>query len=1077
MRREQKLKNITKTQKKLVDELKKLISPPLVRWDESRGICWLLRGNFGGQGCPPENTLKNFLIKFGPLFGPPNIGLNDFKPLNPKKGANDWLHLTFQHILPIKLKDSPKYIAISGARISATFNNVQELLEIRSSLWRDSPVDTQKKLKEEKIISIGKFCLMHLNKLNNVTGFDKIYDVAKKKKLRFFPFVTKPYLVIYPWEKKFPFVRVGHGYALLKFDHAGNLLSNSQLTFGKIYANATSGKIIVFTPSIRHLETPHLGSGLGVLPISGPISKPLNMVRIDNSGTTTSKYLLKDKTHCRDIITYNFDYAYGCSQEAICEKIISSLPPNPPISEDQDDVFSEIIIYNSSATVYPETDIQKSQQPDVDAHYFAQKQFEWYESTFGRKGWDDDYNTKYHPTPNLVSQNIHAVVHCRSPPLMGETAIVSIPMAYQGDAIEGNTKIYYIAFMDGNLRDISYSAGSHFILAHEYQHVITDISCHNTDYLEDLNNFASYDFPGLNDLSGYRGALAEGLSDVFGILSTEQWIPGGDIYHGKPIRNTVYPRDNTAFQITHDHFELRDWEPPGPGASWGLQNERGSILGHCAYLMAKGGVHQRSLSPTYTRSPDLIPVYGLGSEKTAQIWYIALTEYLFDTIANPDTNPDFDVELPFHKIREACISASRQCFNPDSNEELTTKLAFYAVGLHPPDLEDYGSDVTFLRWGISWDLSRNYIKPCPNYASLDLFINNGGLSEWNALVNVKDSSDNPTQYENTVYCRVRNVGDKPAKDVEIDIEYMKLGTAGTGWTPVLDKDGTYHPIKIDILPAGASNFPDSAQNSPPTLPTTCVKWCIPPFDDNEEVNHFCLRAIVKSSNLDLTQEKNIYNNSVQSNISYISYSPDTYSYMPFMAGNPFRDKTIPIKLQVDTTLPKNWNLKILDNYKDRSLKPGETIPIKMYLKANSGADKLLEMPLDGDLIGKIFGRFSGDFTGSLTNITIKNQKFVNGRFSGLLSKIGFLTGKFDGIIDLKTGKVNGTLIPCIDEKNKKDSKIKIDACLRPWRRINISQWLKKELLGGLTIQIQIPWNNNVFNYKNPPTDTKVVLKK
>ena len=69
---------------------------------------------------------------------------------------------------------------------------------------------------------------------------------------------------------------------------------------------------------------------------------------------------------------------------------------------------------------------------------------------------------------------------------------------------------------------------------------------------------------------------------------------------------------------------------------------------------------------------------------------------------------------------------------------------------------DYGADVTVLRWGHSWRFSRPYVGiPSPDWASPDLFIDNGGTSDWNAII---DSGIGANDFENAVYCRVRNIG-------------------------------------------------------------------------------------------------------------------------------------------------------------------------------------------------------------------------------------------------------------------------------------------------------------------------------
>ena len=210
-------------------------------------------------------------------------------------------------------------------------------------------------------------------------------------------------------------------------------------------------------------------------------------------------------------------------------------------------------------------------------------------------------------------------------------------------------------------------------------------------------------------------------------------------------------------------------------ASPDVRYERGTILAHCAYLIGQGGVHQRA-----SRSPSLIPVYNLGRQtvngknvlKAARIWYRAIEHY-FTTHGTTTGIPAND-ENVFRTLRSSCVSSATDLYGRNSIEHKTTLLAFYAVGLHPTT-EVYGADVTFLRWGADWRMSRPYIGiSSPDWSSMDLFINNGsGLSEWNAIINVLDSAGIPTQFENKVYCRVRNVGDQPAHDVRVEFFYAK----------------------------------------------------------------------------------------------------------------------------------------------------------------------------------------------------------------------------------------------------------------------------------------------------------------
>ena len=58
----------------------------------------------------------------------------------------------------------------------------------------------------------------------------------------------------------------------------------------------------------------------------------------------------------------------------------------------------------------------------------------------------------------------------------------------------------------------------------------------------------------------------------------------------------------------------------------------------------------------------------------------------------------------------------------------------------------------------------------------------------------------------------------------------------------------------------------------------------------------------------------------------------------------------------------------------------------------------------------------------------------------------------------------------------KQFSIGVEACLRPWRRVEISQWDGKNLLGGLTVQVQVPLKaSGPCARVLPPTNTRVIL--
>lgn len=1038
------MRNITEKQRELVEQLRAIDTELLIRWDETRGVAGSVHGKLwaptGGEGpvgaeSNPKVSLDGFLATYGALLGPPDLSMKSLQMVRSKKDDIGWTHLVLVHRLPQKGKRET--LEVYGAKIAAHFDQAGKLTEVQSSLWRDIHI------KPEVHVTPDKLRELVLRKIENLQGFAELKERMKKEEEKDFPLTDRPHLVVYPWQGGFPLVWVTYGYSAYDKDTHGRQKDVAGIIFGKIFVDARSGQQIVFAPTFMTAETPDAGSGLAVTPLTGThTTRALNIVRVD----TTSTYRLKDTTHNRDIVTYDAacDSAYNSFKEITTAIKNGTLP----VSEDTDGNKT----WNRLPTNTSAAQRTSGQQPEVDAHYFARQQYEWYDAiSGGRDGWDDGN----YANPPVPPQTISVLAHCRMVPMYG--GLCTDNNAYQMCYKDKNDGIFtaWLAFMDSDATTYDYMVGSHFIFAHEYQHAITNFT------FED----GSGD-PGL-DYSGWLGAVHEGLSDVFGVLSTEQWIPGRDFSPASPpliFRNIVYPRDTSAYDSNkNDHFGDRNIRTDF--------YERGTILAHCAYLLGKGGVHQRSV-----RTPTLIPVYGLGRQtvggkdmlKAARIWYRALS-YYFSTHGALTGLPAND-ENSFRTLRDGCVSAAINLYGNGSAEHLNTVLAFYAVGLHPTGAS-YGADVTFLRWGVSWDLSRNYVGlTCGNYQSLDLFVNNGGTSEWNALINVVDpSTGTPTQYENTVYCRVRNVGDQAASNVQVQFDYAKVGTGITTWLPVTDKDGFTHTVNVGTLAAGQSNFPDSDQNNPPA--SASVKWYIPPLAPGETINHYCLRATVTASN-----DVNPHNNVVQSNIAYVAYSPASPATATFAAGNPLPDKEIPVALKLETVLPERWKAVIEEGLDGRLLKPGETQTFTLRVHMPPGADARLEPPLDGSIEGRLYGDVAGEFTGSLRNVALEGSG-IRGRFSALVPHVGPLVGTFGGTIDLTTGQVKGKVIgshPCatID----RPVCVGVEACLRPSRRVEVSQWDGAELIGGFTLQVQVPMKQGPCARELPSTTTHVIPK-
>lgn len=1051
------MKNIHSNQSDLLTELQATDPSLTVEWDEVRGVAAFIRGTLSvPTDTTQENVIQSFLVKFGGLFGP--LDLN--KRLISLRSSTDdlgWTHQEFQQMYCPKEGPNDLF-EVYGSKLVAHFTAEGVLNEVQSSCWRE--IDF--KLQESMTIEELRETLT--KRVVNAPGYHQLEQQMQKNQEKNFPIMKNPRLIVYPWHGGFRLAWTTYAYGLFDVKNESHRPTGAKkLDLGHIFIDAYNGEQILFSPMSQHLETPTNGTGLGVTPLGGPfVSRNLNIVKVDAPST----YRLRDTSHARDIITYNGDTGEG--PDVIGDPISISYKirisnGTLPLSEDNDKDWKKISIGTS------ELERRRSQQPEVDLHHFAREAYEWYNALAGgsRAGWDDgQYKDQ---------QKINSIAHA---PADGKD--ISAMFSY---SVVNEKWIAYIQFGDGDGTTYSYMSGCKLIVGHEYQHGIT--------------HFSSKDFEGDPGIIyyGWYGAMQEGLSDVFGALFAEHWLSATEISpRGQVYRNFVYPHDSGPppshaayspnqydhFRDRHFLYDLRTGERDIDGNAHRL----GTILAHCAFLVAQGGVHQRS-----SRSPKLIPVCSLGKEtvgdkkmyKEARIWYKALTRFCSSIGATGGV--DENDENVFRRVRDACESAVLEIYGKgDSLEHRTIVLAYYAVGLHPPT-KHYGADVTFLRWGYDWRFSSPYIglsTISPIWSSLDLFINNGsGRSEWNAIINISRPRGDATQFENGVYCRVRNIGDQDAFNIQVKYYYAKLGTAITKWEEMTDKDDNPVMLNIDTLKAGQSNFSDSDkdQNNPPS--STGKKWRINPLapGETDSVHHFCMKAVVTCSN-----DVNKFNNEVQSNIAYVPYRSLTGgSKTAFLVGNP-TEETIPLELHVDSILPAGWKAYTMESTSQINLEPSEERTFHLVIETPPEADRQLEPPFDGSLKGEMWGSFSGNFSATLTETTWDGL-YLQGRFACNLEYIGIITGGFDGSLDVYTGQIEGLVSGTLQETDGKVNanervSIGVKANLRPVRRVNVSQYVNGEAIGGITIQVQVPppIPMAVDSSKNdwlPPTDTFV----
>ena len=1041
-------KNITSHQKELLEKLQSGTENFIYEWDEARGALAFCRadklrnasaGAISENNDRGEQTFAAFMEMYDQLFGPEKL-MKAARLLNKKNDNIGWQHLQYQHYQNPQEQGNGRarhQIEVYGAKLAAHLNTAGDLVEVQSSCYREFKV-------ENKVAAdAAELQKQLLSGLSDMEGFSKMREEMKRRKENLFPLMQEPRTVVYPWKGKFIYALATYGFTPYAFpaDNNEDKPNKPRIAFGQMFFDAETSEMFLFAPTRKGIENPTSGSGLACIPLGGPYqNRGLDVVRVD----ATSTYLLKNKTKGREIITFDANADSTVIYPNIPQKISSG---SVPVSTDNDGNHN----WNRVAANTTDAERTASQQPEVDEHFNVSELYDWYNAIGGRVGWDDnDFSA-----PLVPNQNINVVAHTYDDSA-GTSRSVN---AFFDKQLVSGKWVSHLAFFDGDPTGATfagfvfdYLAGSSAIVAHEYQHAVTDFS-----FKDGAGN------PGLT-YSDWFAAIHEGTSDVFGGLFSGNWWMGNECSPtGQIFRNLAFPRDTAPL----DPGKFDHWDDRNNVSGSGARYFRGDILAHCAYLMAQGGVHQRS-----SRNPVLIPVKGLGREtvagkevyKAARIWYRALSLYL-SNIGTMTGIPANDENI-FRTFRNGTVSAAIDLYGTNSIEHKTTILAWYAVGLQPVGTP-YGADVTFLTWGADWWMSRPYIGvPSPDWSSVDLFINNGGTSEWNAKVNVL-SSGSPTQFENKVYCRLRNVGTAQANNVQVQFEYAKCTSGGATWLPMTDKDGNIQVLNAGNLAAGASNFPDSAQNTPPA--TAMVKWWIPPIESGETVDHYCIRARTFS-----ISDANTHNNEVQSNIAYVAYVPGSF-HMGFFANNPLQ-RAIPLELKLTNTLPKGWNVQLLEQVNQTILKPGESLRVHAEIKMPHNAGGRIEAPFNGMVRGQFTGKLTSTFNGNLFNAALTGYTF-KAQMSVSTDDGSHVNGTFEGTLDLETGRFKGTVSGNMQGDKIQAVVLHAEGCLRPTRVINIGQYYKGQPLGGITIQVQVPLPEGSCFEKLPPTDVYVVPEK
>lgn len=281
------------------------------------------------------------------------------------------------------------------------------------------------------------------------------------------------------------------------------------------FVDAHTGDIINKYDTIDHVT----GSGVGVLGDSKEFETT------SQSGT----YVMKDGTRGKGIETYT-------------AKNRTRLPGT--LMEDSDNYWED--------------------GAAVDAHAYAQRTYDYYLNSHGRKSFD------------------------------GQGALIRSTVHYGRNYNNAFWNGIQMVYGDGDGQQFLELSGALDVVAHELTHAVTEKTA---------------DLVYQNE----SGALNESMSDIFGaMIDNEDWLMGEDVYtpgvDGDALRSLADPTENGD----PDHYSKRY---TGTQDNGGVHINSG-INNKAAYLLAEGGTHYG------------VTVSGIGRDAAAKIYYHALTHYL-----------------------------------------------------------------------------------------------------------------------------------------------------------------------------------------------------------------------------------------------------------------------------------------------------------------------------------------------------------------------------------------------------------------------------------------------------------------
>gem|GEM_PF-409252 len=283
------------------------------------------------------------------------------------------------------------------------------------------------------------------------------------------------------------------------------------------------------------------------------------------------------------------------------------------------DISNRSVVSNSTGKFTTEDD-----KSPVSAHYNADKVIGFYKNLFNRNSIDNNGMT--------IESHTHFDSNYNNAFWLGNVII---------DGIGVSGSMFY---GDGDGQKFTYLSGDLDVVGHEMTHGVIEYTA----------NLAYHN---------QSGALNESMADVFGVLiatydkynvegggnwtfDAADWVVGDDIYTpntpGDALRSLAEPTLYGQPAHMTEYYELADTK----AEDWGGVHINSGIPNKAAYNIASN----------------------IGMEKTAKIYYRALTEYM-----HADTN--------FEQATYCLMQAATDLFGKDSNEVTAIKNSFASVGV------------------------------------------------------------------------------------------------------------------------------------------------------------------------------------------------------------------------------------------------------------------------------------------------------------------------------------------------------------------------------------------------------------